>query len=91
PQVEDLGIDPRLLEKWMARKELRKQGAVAGEHQLASRHAATLVVVGLSSGSLAWTKDRIRSLIQAHGVALAVCLVITAVAMACTLMLSRCS
>ncbi|CAM9956806.1 unnamed protein product [Scytosiphon promiscuus] len=91
PKIEDLGIDPRLLEKWMARKELKKQGAVAGEQQPGSRHAATLVVVGLSSGSVAWAKERIRSLSEAHGLALATCLVIAAVAIACTLVLTRCS
>ncbi|CAM9537336.1 unnamed protein product [Ectocarpus fasciculatus] len=92
PKIDELGIDPRLLEKWMARKELKKQGAVAGGRPVsASRGTATLVVVGLSSGSLAWTKERIRTWSHSHGVLLALCVLIAAVAIACTLILSRCS
>ncbi|CAM9801827.1 unnamed protein product [Ectocarpus sp. 6 AP-2014] len=92
PKIDELGIDPRLLEKWKARKELKKQGAVAGGRPVsASRGTATLVMVGLSSGSLVWTKERIRTWSQAHGVLLALCVLIAAVAIACTLILSRCS
>ena len=75
----------------MARKELKKQGEVAGEKPVNSRGAATLVVVGLSSGSVAWMKDRIRNLYQTNGVVLAACIVAVAVAIACALVVGRCS
>jgi len=74
----------------MARKELKKQGTVAGEKPATSRRTATLVVVGLSSGSLAWTKDRIRNLCQANGVLLAALIVAPAVAIACALIVGLC-
>ena len=91
-QIEDLGIEPRLLEKWKERKELKKQAAAgAGGKPVTSRGAATLVVVGLSSGSLAWTKDRLRQWSRANGLVLAACIIAAAVAIACALVLRRCS
>ena len=90
-QIEELGIEPRLLEKWKERKELKKQAAGAGGKPATSRAAATLVVVGLSSGSLAWTKDRLRQWSRANGLVLAACIIAAAVAIACALILSRCS
>lgn len=89
-QIEELGIDPRLLEKWMARKELRKQGEVVGEKPDATR-TAKLLMKGLSSGSMVWTQERIRSWSRANGVVLAALIVAAAVAMACALILRRCS
>eukprot|EP00752_Nemacystus_decipiens_P011356 g10090.t1 len=85
PKIEELGIEPRLLEKWKERKELKKQAAGAGGKPATSRGTATLVVVGLSSGSLAWTKDRLRQWSQANGLVLAACIIAAAVAIAFTM------
>lgn len=91
PQIEDLGIDPRLLEKWMVRQELKKNATVTTEKQAASRGAATLVFVGLSSGALVWLEDRVRRWRESHGVVLAACIVAVAVGIACAVIVRRCA
>lgn len=90
-QIEDLGIDPRLLEKWMSRKELQKQLAAAGEAKPNSRGTAALIAIGLSKGSVSWVKDRLCRWKAANGIVLAACIVALAVGLACMVIVRRCS
>ena len=93
-KVEDLGIDPRLLEKWMARKEQKKQLVAAGTGQkpvVATRKTATVLLLGLSAGSVVWLKERALRWRKANGVVLAACIVAVAVGVACALIARRCA
>lgn len=90
-QLEDLDIKPSLVEKYLARKEQRKQEGASGEKPAASKGAATLVVIGLSSGSYTWCKGKARIWIESHGVLLAAFVVAVAVGGVCMFFLNHCT
>lgn len=90
-QIDDLDIEPPLLQKYLAKKEHQKKQQEAGEELTVSRSTAMLIFVGLSSGSYLWLERKMHELMIAHGVLVAAFIVAVAVGTTSMFFLSRCA
>lgn len=88
-QIEELDIEPQLLEKYLARKEQSRGRDQPGEQRLVNKSTAMLIFIGLLSGLHQWVQEKTRKLIPIWATLLATFLTTWGVGSVCLFLLNR--